>query len=90
MKNDISTPDGKVSWGVVKDLYYYYENNKSVRLCPKLSDIQVCRNDFDKQKVRLATQVSTHSHSCSAAIKTIFEADPTIFENHANKAMPKA
>lgn len=83
LKNDIETPDGIASWGVVKQLYKY-ERVKTTRLCPKLSDRHVYTNNFDKQKVRFATQVL--SHSCSAAIKTLYSIDKSKFGEYHDRA----
>lgn len=87
MRNDIDTDDGRVSWGVIRELFKY-ESNKTTRMCPKLSERHINTNDFDKQKVRFATQVL--SHSCSAAIKTLNEIDPQIFGKYSSNALPTA
>lgn len=65
MKNDLETCDGVASWGVVAALHNADKENV-VKACPKLTDVHIAPNNFQKMSVRLATQVL--SHSCSAAI----------------------
>lgn len=55
MKNDVITPDGRASWQVLKKLYSF-EQNRTTRMCLKLTERHISPNDFEKQKVRYATQ----------------------------------
>lgn len=69
MKNDIETPDGKVSWRIIKKLYEIDSQNSSTRLCPKLTPKHIAPGNFDKMKVKYATQI--FSHTVSSAIRTL-------------------
>ena len=63
---DLETLIGTVSWQVIRELHNP-DRNSVVKLCPKLTDIHVELNTFDKMNIKLAVQVL--SHSCSSAIK---------------------
>lgn len=69
-KNDMETVDGYASWKNVKEMHNIDRKN-ATKMCPRLSEKHIYLNNFDKMKVKLATQVL--SHSCSAAIKMMNE-----------------
>ncbi|KAK9728642.1 THAP domain [Popillia japonica] len=61
----------KVSFGDVRVVYSIDKASKTGKALPKLSDIHINPNNFQKMNVRLAVQVL--SHSVSAAIRTAKE-----------------
>ena len=68
LKNRIVTSKGTASWNDIKNLFEL-EKKKNVRLAPKISEKHVEPPPiWGKMKVKLATQVL--SHSVSAAIRT--------------------
>lgn len=67
---DLITPDGIVSWKVIKELYFH-DNNKKTKLCPKLTKQHIWPNTFERMTVKLATQV--FSRTVVAAIATLQE-----------------
>lgn len=70
LKANLKTPDGEVSWKVVKELFEIEQSN-TTRLCPKLTFKHMFPNHFEKMKVKLATQI--FSRSVVAAIKTLHQ-----------------
>lgn len=68
LKSDFETPDGIVSFQPIKEVW---EKEKSLvtKLCPKLTRQHIEPTHFEKMKVKLATQV--FSHTVHAAIKTV-------------------
>lgn len=58
------TEDKIASW---KDVEFLYKNDKalSIRCCPKLTDNHIHPNGFKKMKVKLATQVLSHTVSAA-------------------------
>ena len=66
MTRNLKTPDGTVSWDIIRQLYELDQN--SVRLCPKLTTKHIFPNAFEKMKVKYATQI--FSHSVASAILT--------------------
>lgn len=61
LTDDILTDEGRVSWVIIKQLYDL-EKGKTLRMCPKLTDSHILPPKFGgKMKVRLATQVFSHS-----------------------------
>lgn len=70
LKSDLNTPDGLVSFEVVKELWQLEQNGKT-RMCPKLTSQHIFPTDFDKMRVKYATQI--FSRTVSAAIGTVIE-----------------
>lgn len=68
LTSDLSTPDGIVSFKVLKELWEL-EQGASTRLCPKLSRQHLEPTHFEKMKVKLATQI--FSKTVQAAIRAI-------------------
>lgn len=66
MRGEMKTPDGKVSWQIIVQLFEIDTNNTSARLCPKLTRKHIYPNSFEKMKVKYATQV--FSYTVSSAI----------------------
>lgn len=66
----LETPDGSVSWTVVRALHELDIKN-TTKLCPKYSDRHINVGPFDKMNVKLAVQVL--SHSSAAAIRTVLD-----------------
>ena len=67
MKYDFHFGGKVASWQDVKSLYDR-DSSLSIRCCPKLTDKHINPNGFTKMKVKLATQVL--SHTVAAAIST--------------------
>jgi hypothetical protein len=67
-QHDIRVNESSVAkWKYVKD-FYFQDVKRKCRLAPKLTEKHVCLPVFGKMKVKLATQVL--SHSVCAAIET--------------------
>lgn len=62
--------DGKTSKSYL-ETFYNYDKVKEYRLCPKLSNDHIYPNNFQKMKVKLASQV--FSHSVAAALNTYID-----------------
>lgn len=68
MKYDFYFDDGKfASWKDIQQLYQIDSKN-DIRCCPKLTKSHLSPNNFQKMKVKLATQVL--SHRVSSAMYT--------------------
>ncbi|XP_055839315.1 transposable element P transposase [Episyrphus balteatus] len=67
---DILTPDGKVSFDVVRELYDIEKDNVA-KMCPNLTEKHINSSAFDKMRVSLVTQVI--SRTTVAAIRTLVE-----------------
>lgn len=78
MQSQMETPDGTVSWNVIKEIYES-EKNSSTKLCPKLTYRHIYPNTFEKMRVTLATQV--FSRTVAAAIRTRHELQKFTVEN---------
>lgn len=70
IKSDIITPHGIVSFDVIRELWEL-EKFSVTKMCPKLTEKHIYPNDFDKMRVKYATQ--TFSKSVSAGVKTLTE-----------------
>lgn len=70
LKSNLMTPDGEVSFDVIKELYEL-ERNKVTKMCPKLTEKHINPNNFEKMRVSLATQI--FSRSVAAGIKTTLQ-----------------
>lgn len=70
MKSDIKTPDGLVSWNIILELYNL-EVNSITKCCPKITAKHIYPNNFEKMRVKLATQI--FSRSVVAGIKTAIQ-----------------
>ena len=70
MKYDFDTPDGIVSFKIIKSLYLHDSRNIT-RMCPKFTLKHINPNNFEKMRVRLATQV--FSRTVGMAIKTLVD-----------------
>ena len=70
LTSDIKSPDGTVSWKVIRALYKL-EIDSVTRMCPRLTDNHENPGHFDQMKVKLASQV--FSQSVVARLKTVYE-----------------
>lgn len=57
---DFDTPDGLVSWEVIK-FVYNLEKDENNKICPKLSHAHIYPTNFQKMSVKLAVQVLSRS-----------------------------
>ena len=72
LKYDITVNGDTVSFKFIQQMYHL-EKQSSLRLCPKLTDDHFYLKPFKKMRVKLATQVL--SHSVSTAIRTYVHFD---------------
>ncbi|XP_049309268.1 uncharacterized protein LOC125777762 [Bactrocera dorsalis] len=70
LKYDISTPDGIVTFKVIKKLYSIDQSNTHFKICPKLTESHVYPSVFEKMSVKRATQV--FSNSVAAGIEMAY------------------
>lgn len=75
--SDICTPDGTISFDVIRFLYNYERDNVT-KLCPKLTFYHINPTNFQKMSVKLALQVI--SHSVSSAILSLLALNKFSFE----------
>nr|XP_036215611.1 uncharacterized protein LOC118680360 isoform X1 [Bactrocera oleae] len=61
MKYDISSPDGIVSFNIIKKLYSIDQSNTHFKICPKLTESHIYPSTFEKMSVKRATQVLSNS-----------------------------
>ncbi len=61
MKYDISSPDGIVSFNIIKKLYSIDQSNTHFKICPKLTESHIYPSVFEKMSVKRATQVLSNS-----------------------------
>ena len=78
LKYDLLTPDGRVSWDILTQLYQW-DSSQSVRICPKLTKSHLQPGTFDKMRVKFATQI--FSKTVCAGIKTCISLN--IFQNES-------
>lgn len=72
LKKNVTCPDGLVTWKCLEELYEAEKNNVT-KMTHKLTFKHIRPNNWQKMKVKYATQV--FSHTVSAAVKTAFEMD---------------
>lgn len=60
MKSNLNTPDGVASWQVIRNMFDLDISNVA-RLCPKLTNKHIYPNNFQKMRVKLGTQVLSHT-----------------------------
>lgn len=56
IKDDIKTPDGVISWNVIKRMYFLDSCNIT-RMCLKIGNQHIYPNNFDKMKVSYTASV---------------------------------
>lgn len=78
LTNNIKTSDGEVSWSVYQELHNLDCSN-IVKMCPKLTEKHLNPNQFEKMRVKYATQI--FSRSVAGAIQTCV--DLSHFKNNS-------
>lgn len=77
----LKTPDGKARWAHIKRIFNEDEKSGLLRRCPRLTESHVMPNNFEKMKVRFATQIL--SKTVAAALKDLTSQNIIDDENKA-------
>lgn len=77
----LKTPDGKARWSHIKRIFDEDEKSDLLRRCPKLTESHITPNNFEKMKVRFATQIL--SKTVAAALKDLTSQNIIVDENKA-------